>query len=420
MNDVVGGLLLPQSVLSSTWFSVLATVVAFNTLVYIGLTLSKLAPLPKPARTASVRRWLGKFGITIDEEVAMKALPETTWTESDDPHELMRTTVAKRYIPTGLIVLGGLTTVLSLITLATDDSGDRQLVELAGLALGLAVLIASQVVIRSSISVAGLRWLWSVSNILVAAALIVDSVYSGNQSPLSYLLILLVGFPSLTMAWYPSVVGSCLILAGLIGGAWGISGGEDYRIAFVSVVAAFAGLGLLRLRLLAVDSLADETVAANALATTDLATSMLTRNGLQTLMPALGGIADRMESNVCVIYLEIDQLGEANKKYGIDYGNSVLKIVAEAIAVNVRSGDLVARYAGDAFVIAGLGDKPDAHSLSDRIEATIASSGHALGRIPIRTNVGTAAGSATSETFEALVREAKAASKSARGIAGHS
>ena len=173
----------------------------------------------------------------------------------------------------------------------------------------------------------------------------------------------------------------------------------------------------MRLRLLVVDSLADETVAANALATTDPATGMLTRNGLQTLMPSLAGIAARMESNVSVIYLEIVDLAEANRRYGIDYGNSILKVVAEAITARVRSGDLVARYSGDDFLVAGLGDKPSARALAERIEAAIDESGHSLGRTPIRLHVGTAAGSPTGETFEELVRTAQIESEDARSVA---
>jgi diguanylate cyclase (GGDEF)-like protein len=417
MTALIGGLVFPQSILSSAWFSVLATVVAFNTLVYIGLTLSKLAPLPKPARAGSVRRWLGRFGITVDEEAAMKDLPETTWTNSEDPYELMRTTIARRYIPTGLIVLGGLTTVLSLVTLATGTSEDQVVVHLTGVILGLAILISSQVVIRSRINVPTLRWVWCASVVLVASALIINSAFAGNQTSITYVLLLLVAFPPIAMAWTPSIVGNAIIFGGVVIAAFTVAGDEDIQIVTVGLVAALVGAGLLRLRLLVVDSLADETIAANALATTDLATGMLTRNGLQTLMPSLAGIAVRMESSVCVIYLKIDDLKDANRQYGIDYGNSILKVVAEAIAARVRSGDLVARYSGGDFLVAGLGDKPSALALADRIEAAIDESGHSLGRTPIRVHVGTAAGSPTSETFEELVRTAQRESGDSRSVA---
>lgn len=44
MTQTLAGILLPEDVLTSTWFITLATVVAFNTIVYMGLTLAKLIP----------------------------------------------------------------------------------------------------------------------------------------------------------------------------------------------------------------------------------------------------------------------------------------------------------------------------------------------------------------------------------------
>jgi hypothetical protein len=41
---VLGGVLLPASVLHSGWFQALATFVAINTLVYATLALAKLVP----------------------------------------------------------------------------------------------------------------------------------------------------------------------------------------------------------------------------------------------------------------------------------------------------------------------------------------------------------------------------------------
>ena len=46
MSTTPTGLLLPQEVLYSWWFMLLATVVAFNTVIYVGLTLAKVIPWP--------------------------------------------------------------------------------------------------------------------------------------------------------------------------------------------------------------------------------------------------------------------------------------------------------------------------------------------------------------------------------------
>ena len=74
MSALFGGILLPESVLSTTWFALLATVVAFNTIVYVGLTLSKLMPLPKQCHPSQVRLWLAFAGMEIDKESEMNSI----------------------------------------------------------------------------------------------------------------------------------------------------------------------------------------------------------------------------------------------------------------------------------------------------------------------------------------------------------
>jgi hypothetical protein len=56
MSDLVAGILLPVSVLSSAWFQALAAFVALNTLIYVGLTLAKLTRWPRQMDSARARR----------------------------------------------------------------------------------------------------------------------------------------------------------------------------------------------------------------------------------------------------------------------------------------------------------------------------------------------------------------------------
>ncbi len=50
------GFLLPESVLHSEWFAVLAAFVAVNTLLYLALAVAKLVPKPRPRR-GRAQRW---------------------------------------------------------------------------------------------------------------------------------------------------------------------------------------------------------------------------------------------------------------------------------------------------------------------------------------------------------------------------
>ena len=98
MTRAAGGIVLPESVLTSQWFILLATVVAFNTVVYLGLTLAKLIPLPKQFHPSRVRRWLRAGGIEIAEDSAMDDIPVRMLAESADPYENRRGAVLQSAI----------------------------------------------------------------------------------------------------------------------------------------------------------------------------------------------------------------------------------------------------------------------------------------------------------------------------------
>ena len=54
MNSLIAGILLPESILQSLWFFYLAAFVAFNTIIFVGLSIAKLLLWPRPAIPADV------------------------------------------------------------------------------------------------------------------------------------------------------------------------------------------------------------------------------------------------------------------------------------------------------------------------------------------------------------------------------
>lgn len=54
MISLTAGILLPEDVLQSLWFFYLAAFVAFNTIIFVGLSVAKLLLWPKPAIPADV------------------------------------------------------------------------------------------------------------------------------------------------------------------------------------------------------------------------------------------------------------------------------------------------------------------------------------------------------------------------------
>ena len=125
------------------------------------------------------------------------------------------------------------------------------------------------------------------------------------------------------------------------------------------------------------------------------------------------------------MYFDVNELKRANDEYGVKYGDDVLRGVAKSIQEQVRVGDLVARWAGDEFLVAGLGARPDADALAARIQEAVRRTGVNLGRWPTTLKVGTAAGDPRETTFEALLAEAQAQAIGRAGsefssIEGHS
>jgi diguanylate cyclase (GGDEF)-like protein len=115
-----------------------------------------------------------------------------------------------------------------------------------------------------------------------------------------------------------------------------------------------------------------------------------------------------MGEPVCLMFFDVEHLAVANQQYGMHYGDDVLRAVARSIAEHVRQGDLVARWGGDEFLVAGIGGKPDADALAGRIQEAVRQTGVNLGKWPTTVRIGTASGDPAVRTFEELFAQASA------------
>lgn len=416
MSGLVGGVVFPESVLSSSWFSLLAAVVAFNTIVYLGLTLSKLVPLPHQFHPSQVRRWLSFFGFSIKESAAMKDVPARRVVDSSDPYENLRLGVVRQDMPQAFALAGGFIILLSVVAFVSAPSG-LLVGSLALLCSGLLFLALAQVLARVDVvNPRVFMWVWVVSCVVVVWVLVFDAVYLSSPFPLLYVFVLLVSFPSVTLAWRPTFVGSFVMLGSVLVGVWLVEGGEDFAVVAVSVVAVLVGWALLRLRLSALDTVADDRVMLASVASADGLTGALSRRGLLTLLPGVAGLASRVGEQVCVMVVSVDDLAVANSRYGVAYGDDVLCKVFESVSGCVRVGDLVARWDSSVFVVVGLGSLPDGDALAVRVSDAVEASGVNLGRSPTVLSVGVAAGVPGVVVFDELLAQAVAGLGDGSGV----
>ncbi|MFZ2958934.1 MAG: diguanylate cyclase [Candidatus Ozemobacteraceae bacterium] len=104
--------------------------------------------------------------------------------------------------------------------------------------------------------------------------------------------------------------------------------------------------------------------------------------------------ADRYESQVSLIMLDVDHFKKFNDTYGHPEGDRVLKTVSKLIEKSVREVDIVARYGGEEFVvICPEKDGEGALTPSNRIRTTIENFDFRINgeRVPITVSLGTAA-----------------------------
>jgi diguanylate cyclase (GGDEF)-like protein len=120
--------------------------------------------------------------------------------------------------------------------------------------------------------------------------------------------------------------------------------------------------------------------------------------------------ARRSGRAVAVLFCDLDGFKAINDRYGHDRGDRLLVEVAARIGRAVRPSDTVCRTGGDEFVIVceDLGDPDQAHTIAERVRATVETTPVDLGelRIPISVSVGVALADLASDDPDRLLRSA--------------
>ncbi len=129
------------------------------------------------------------------------------------------------------------------------------------------------------------------------------------------------------------------------------------------------------------------------LATTDDLTGLHNRRKLQEIDQIIERRDPKREREVALLFIDLDDFGHLNKKYGDDVGDEALRLVGSTIRQNVRCSDIAIRKGGDEFVIILIGSTPELtnESVINRL-GTMLNGGiylnHSNLRIPVRGSMG--------------------------------
>lgn len=96
-----------------------------------------------------------------------------------------------------------------------------------------------------------------------------------------------------------------------------------------------------------------ETLEAKlrTMASTDTLTQLANRRTFHAALARAAAHAERNSAPLCLAMLDVDYFKRVNDSYGHDAGDDVLKHVAQVLMRTARSGDLVARFGGEEFVV---------------------------------------------------------------------
>jgi len=122
--------------------------------------------------------------------------------------------------------------------------------------------------------------------------------------------------------------------------------------------------------------------------THDGLTGLLNKTFFKNTLKQQVSLAERYDTHLSVLFLDIDNFKDVNDTYGHPFGDIILKNIAEILTETVRSSDIAARYGGEEFIIL----MPQTNHLNalimgerirQKIESTLMVSGHQSCRITV-------------------------------------
>jgi diguanylate cyclase (GGDEF)-like protein len=128
---------------------------------------------------------------------------------------------------------------------------------------------------------------------------------------------------------------------------------------------------------------------ANEQARHDGLTGAFNRLGWDEACAALHQASEGTWKPVSVLVVDVDHLKDANDRHGHEFGDSVIRATARALAGGIRTGDILARIGGDEFAILlpGTGEG-ECSQIAGRLQRMIAAS--KVGSMTLSASIGSA------------------------------
>ncbi len=299
-----------------------------------------------------------------------------------------------------------LVNILSIIVSALLALGFRQRAGLkAGAWLYLAAGLALVPILTGSIILAPTGWpsrsvplLFRAIVLAGAAAVVVAPGKRANMAERSVIGMLLL------FALFNVTVSAVAIASGLSGGRYG---DLDRWILLLGLPAAYAGMGLFIMFLLA----ADLAERMRQLAARDPLTGALNRRGFEEAAARAVANAVRHHQPLTLALADLDRFKTVNDLHGHPTGDALLRRFADGIADAIRQGDLFGRLGGEEFVLLLVNTPGDqAMAVIDRLRREVGTL--ALPTQPpltVTTSFGVAELSPGDATLDGLIARADAA-----------
>lgn len=322
-------------------------------------------------------------------------------------HGLFRNALVKREAPRALVWTGGVIAVLSIVSAATGVSG----VAFANaLHAGLVVVFLAGAWLSSRpwLPAAVVPWIVAGCSVAFVGSVQLEIVIDPTALGMAYVLMGMLAFGPFTLNARAMLVASVLMAAGFVPAAWEAAGEEAFAWCMAAVAALVIGGVLLRVRLNAIDALGDLTDRTRELATRDVLTGVSNRRGVEERVGELVATAARQRKDVFVMFVDIDGLKAANDSHGHEFGDQVIRVVADGVRSSMRGSDIVGRWGGDEFIVLGIGEPTPLTQFLERLDAQFAASGIDRAMWPGGVSLGAAVASPETVDFDALIAAADA------------